>query len=241
MRLLEPSYDVVERVVTFRLPAGDALEPGLLYQLEIGTPTPSEASGFRAFDGAPLEAADVALDLSFLTAREAPAPETAVALATCAEAMAVLDGGGCAGCHSSAADAPLGLHLDTARALRETAVGRVARETDVGPVAGRPLVAPPRFGVGMPRIDPGNPGTSYLLYKLLRNPGSFRDCTSLHRAAMPVRGCAGPSPAELDRLRDWSVPLDPMPPGSASLPGGLADLQLLQSFILGGADTSACP
>jgi hypothetical protein len=241
---VQPFYDVVERVAVFRVSTGGSLLPGLLYHVELISPKDDENGfGFRAFDGAPLSKDnDVPLRFSFLTARAAPAPRRAVRNPSCFEAWTALDRSGCAksGCHSGK-DAPMGLVLDSGAGLSNTAVGRVAHEADTGPVAGQALVDPLRFGTGMPIVDPGNPATSYLLYKLLVGPDNFgTGCTTKYSVNMPGGGCPTPSAAEQQRLRDWFVPLEPMP-FDGVLEGGLETMDLVQRYILAGAETNSCP
>jgi hypothetical protein len=92
----------------------------------------------------------------------------------------------------------------------------------------------------MPVIDPGNPGTSYLLYKLLIGPGNFGDdCATKYSVPTQTGGCPTPDDAERQRLRDWFVRLEPMPYGD-NLVGGLETLDLLQRYILAGAETASC-
>jgi hypothetical protein len=252
---LQPFYDTVERVVVYRVASGDWLRPGLLYQVELVSPKDDENGfGFRAFDGAPLSKENEApLRFSFRTARATPAPIERDAPPNCFEAWSALGRSGCSksDCHSGN-DAPMNLRLDSRASLLSTAIGHVAHEADTGPVAGRPLVDPSRFGTGMPVIDPGNPGTSFLLYKLLVGPANFSDgCTTKYSVPTgfhadggaprtPSRGCPSPEPEEQQRLRDWFVPLEPMPLGSA-LAGGMETLNLLQQYILAGAETETCP
>jgi hypothetical protein len=128
--------------------------------------------------------------------------------------------------------------------MSRTAVLRVAHEADTSNLAGRPLVDPPRFGMGMPVIAPGDPPTSYLLYKLLINPANFFDASGTCTSRYSVSGgepCFLSSSAERHRLQDWFVRLDPMPPEGDALAGGVADLRTLQEFVHLGAETSGCP
>lgn len=244
--LLEPVYDVVERVVSYRPALGTVFERGLLYQVELALPEETSTGfGFRAFDGAPLtESEEVPLHFSFRTARAAPTGPRVPTPPSCADALSVLANAECglAPCHTGP-KAPLGLRLDSAAGLLQTAISRVARESE-GPNAGTTIVDPPRFGVGMPVIDPGGPGSSYLVYKLLVKPENFRSgearCPSSHRVDVPESTCVAPSAAERDRLRDWFVGLDPMPPGDVALPGGLLDLRTLAGYIAAGASTAGC-
>ena len=240
---LQPVYDVVERVVSFRLAEGALLAPGLLYHVELTSPLDGDDTrGFRAFDGAPLSTTNaVPLKWSFFTARATPTPPLPPAAPTCNDALGALSRSGCssAGCHSGG-DAPMGLRLDSGEALRETAIAHVAHEADTGPISGQPLVDPARFGTGMPVIDPGAPGTSYLMYKLLVGPANFGACETKYEVGLPSGICPAPSPAERTRLLDWFVRLEPMPLGG-TLVGTRETLDLLQGFILAGSQAGTCP
>jgi hypothetical protein len=153
---------------------------------------------------------------------------------------------GCAGCHSGE-NAPFGLRLDDARALAETAIGRVARETDIGGTVGATLEDPPRFGAKMPVVDPGRPDNSYLIYKILAGPSAYAantfesECPTAYAvsagsATDPT--CLVPSAGELLRLRQWLVPGDPMPPpGTMPFPRS-THVRGLSAWIRAGA---ACP
>jgi len=243
--ILQPFYDAVERVVVYRVASGRALLPGVLYHVRLVSPKDSQNGfGFRAFDGAPLSTdnKDVSLEWSFLTARAEPAPRQPEEPPTCFETWSALGQSGCSKgtCHFGA-EAPMNLRLGSRSGLLSTAIGHVAHEADTGPVAGRPLVDPPRFGTGMPVIDPGNPGTSYLLYKLLIGAENFGDdCVTKYSVPTPTGSCPKPDEAEQQRLRDWFVPLEPMPFGG-KLVGGIDTLDLLQRYILAGAEAESCP
>jgi hypothetical protein len=93
----------------------------------------------------------------------------------------------------------------------------------------------------MPVVDPGNPGNSYLLYKLLRHPQSHRlsadspsYCKSRYPAALPP-DCLAPPVEELDRLREWFVLGDPMPPVETPVSLHRPEVQELISFVAAGA------
>jgi hypothetical protein len=79
-------------------------------------------------------------------------------------------------CHGSAVGTPTArasLVLDAQRGLAETAIGRLAHGTSTTGST-RPSAPLSEFGVDMPLIDPGNPGNSFLLYKIeLARPPSF--------------------------------------------------------------------
>jgi hypothetical protein len=86
-------------------------------------------------------------------------------------------------------------------------------------------------------VDPGDPATSYLVYKLLENPLNFTDpsggtgCKTTHLVPLPRSACPLAPAAERARLGAWFVEGDPMPPDGAGLPNGMADLRSLTAFI----------
>jgi hypothetical protein len=250
---LEPEYDLVERVLLYRLPEGAQLERGLLYTLEIVIPKDEDDDGLRAFDGAPIEAGRVPLLLQFRTALREPDADFSARLArepvpSCSEAVTIFNEVGCGStsCHN-AEDRRMGQILFSEQGLVTTAIGKVAHQTSVGPQGYATLENPLRLGVQMPRIDPGRPGNSYLLYKLLRKPENFSAsqaepaCSSQHRTALPEGECPAPPQAERDRLREWFVRGEPMPFGGLEAGRRLmtiSDLRKLQRWIAGG---SPCP
>lgn len=248
---LAPEYDLVERVLRYRL-TGGSLAGQTLYTAELVVPEQPGDFGFRAFDGAPLEPGPVPLRFSFFTAAASEtAPnqpaETPLEPPSCAEVARLFVEAGCAAgaCHD-AIDAPVGLGLGSADDLGETLVGRVARETETGPFAAVPLEDPPRFGVNMPRVDAGRPSNSYLFYKLLLSPDAFASasgestCQSRYRVALPPGECPLPSDEERRRLSEWFVLGDPMPPPNfaAARPLGREGLDALHRWIAKGA---SCP
>jgi hypothetical protein len=230
---LEPEYDVVERVVTFR--PGSPLTPGVVYEADLTLPDEDpNGFGIRAFDGAPLEKAHVPLRWTFRTSRLNAAAVAAVPGPSCDDAVKILGGAGCARCHTGDADAPMGLALGSAAGLLKTAIAHVAHEASTWATPSNALGDPPRFGTAMTLIAPGNPSGSYLLYKLLVNPGNYGpdgSCESTHTVPLPDGQCLAPSAAERTRLEDWFVAGEPMPPGKAALPGGIGDLRRLVDFV----------
>jgi hypothetical protein len=261
----EPEYDVIERVVKFD-PVGN-LFPDIVYTLEFVTRAEGGTEGFRAFDGADLEESDaVPLKFNFRTGSQAEEQDTP-AVPSCREVLErALPSFTCgrAGCHnpastdgcpaSSARDSSdptgpcigvprMGMDLSTATGLVTTAIRVVAHQTEIGAQGGVALRNPSRFGVQMPRIDPGSPGNSYLLYKLLRTASHYARatdpdaCISDHRVALPEGQCLPPSEAESARLRDWFLRGQPMPL-KQDLPYNRDQLITLQRWIAGGA---VCP
>ncbi len=237
-----PSYDVLERVVTFRPAYGSQLTPGVVYQVELTLPDQDmSGSGLRAFDGAPLEKGRIPLKWSFRTSRVGVQPVAAPPAPSCAEAVKTLADGGCARCHTGRRDSPMGLDLASTGGLERTAVAHVAHEASNWATPGSALGAPPRFGSAMTILSPGNPSASYLLYKLLVNPKNFGGdgaCATTHQVRLPAGECLVASEDERDRLEGWFVSGDPMPPGEGALPGGVRDLQTLIGFIQ--SSTSQC-
>jgi hypothetical protein len=247
---LEPEYDVVERVVTFRIRGGGHFEPTLLYEVDIL----AGEGGFRAYDGAPLAEAGSAPGIPFADGGHrfhysfrtgttvSPTPPPTPTAPTCADFMRVLSGGTCLDCHFMGLDPFMALRLGTAHDLQQTAIGRVAHETDIGPAGGTVLVDPPRFGVGMAIIAPGEPASSYLLYKLLVNSESYSPdgCTSIHPVALPAGHCISPGQEEISRMQDWFVRLSPMPPADEGEPLPLPDVRLVQDYIRAGAPLGGC-
>ena len=237
----QPEYDVVERVLVYRLPAGAKLEPGTRYTVELRSPATDDDFGFRAFDGAVLGEGAVPLTFDFRTRKSAtvpPAPPPPVFGDTCALLEALAPGipenkrAGCSSnsCHGGES-ARMGLRLDNVEGLAQTAIDRVAHQTESGAHAGQTLENPPRLGVNMPIIDRGRPENSYLIYKLLRNPRNFSGnpgvgCSTVHQVALPAGACPEPSAAESERLARWFVRGLPMPHNDRSV-----DLRGLQAFI----------
>jgi hypothetical protein len=259
-------YDPLERVVEFRMPSGYSFVPSALYEIQLVVPATADDFGIRAFDGAPLGAGDVPLELSFVTSRVAE--ELPVSpVPTCEQIVqdVLVDAelnSGCASstCHHSGphmlGGAPEGLWLDGRQNLRITAIGRVAHQTELGDSSGVPLQDSPRFGVQMPLIDPKNPGNSFLLYKLIRNPKNFEPC--LDPELSPVCATSAdpgvsvydklplaesesilPTADESARLREWFVRGEAMPFPRGDFRGvTLQGLRAISAFIAAGADCS---
>lgn len=241
-------YDVVERVVTYSLPTNVFLQPNTHYTAELAVPSEQADPGFRAFDGAPLDEETI-VRVSFLTSNQRAAPVLERPEATCSNVLDTL-GRSCTGgsCHGSN-DAVMGMDLSNEIGLSRTAVGRVAHQTETGPTAGVPQQNPARFGVGMPRIDPGRPDNSYLMYKLIAAPENYRasdddpdPCSTSHNALVDPATCVPAAPEENERLAEWFLQGAAMPralDGEAEPRFLLRDELLdIQSFIGAGA---ACP
>ncbi|MFC1641960.1 Ig-like domain-containing protein [Myxococcota bacterium] len=258
---VEPHYDLIERVVRYALGPGQALRPAVRYTVRIVRTDQNEPGyGFRAFDGSALAASGSApLSFSFRTQDQSASPMPVEPPPSCSEVMAVFRRGGCSHCHQSertpdcspgdiSAMGPtcsgttgMDLDLSSAAAVRSTANSRVARQTDQEATSGIALRNPERFGTAMPLIDPGRPENSYLLYKLLAHRGSYGPApcrNSTHRVDLGSH-CVAATPEETQRLRDWFVRGDPMPPGPNS-PLQANDLRAVQHWIASGAGTNRC-
>lgn len=211
---LQPSYDVLERELTFRM-AG-RFEATALYRVQLPIARSASDYGLRAFDGAPLESGRVPVELSFVTSAALmdAAPSPAFDEPTCDDVAALL-ASHCAGscCHGGESPA-MGLRLDSVTGIEATAIQRVAHQTETGNTLGVPFVNPSRFGVAMPIIDPGSAASSYLVYKLLLSPDNLRACAAgaCSFDALPGAQSCAPLPAdERDRLAAWFVQGDAMP------------------------------
>ena len=110
-----------------------------------------------------------------------------------------------------------------------------------GPTIGAQASTPARFGDDMPRVDPGNAGNSYLVYKLLVNARNHPE--SGEDEGVPDPWLGGMSPAgppsldELSRLRSWFVRGDPMPIDGRLVPG---EMRAIVRWVLQGAHMPAC-
>ena len=267
---LRPRYDLLERVVVYELALPAEMQQAVRYNVRLPIPTEDDG-GFRAFDGAPLTeqgSADLDFSFRFQTGPVAAAddvettPECATAGQLVIAAEEVFTRGGCASavCHQPTASVGcgpgyarasagepcvgiprMGLDLSSIRGILATAIGQVAHQTETGASSGVTLENPDRFGVQMPIIDPGRPGNSYLLYKLLLHPAVFSDdsCTSAYDVR-PAGPCPTPPSGELLRLGEWFVLGGAMPADTGS---GLRlqDLRTLQAWIQAGAPTTGCP
>lgn len=241
------SYDPVRRVARLANPSGGKpwLVPGQSYKVIVSAPTSPDDLSLRAIDGAGL-ATTVVIGFFAVPARgRAPDPE----MAFCRDVFPILKSCGQIGklsCHHGpdAGDpvtARAELILDYEPGVEATAKNKVSWSTNTG---SQSAVAPPGpvFGVDMPIIDPGNPGNSFLLYKLLINEGPrvssiepAAACTGV--ASAPPTLAVPPSADETARLADV-VPGAPMPHRATALP--LDDLDRLRVWIEQGAPVVSC-
>ena len=248
---LQPTYDPVSRVATFYQDATQgALAAGQLYTLTV-LPG-SGPTGFQAFDGIAL---DQRYEFSFTTA--APAAGTPVESAStangyclgtdcgdaCAGGAAAVFQGVCATCHAQnlqtvptpptppqMISAPEGLYLDSQGGLLQTAIGKVAHTSQEGGAAQNPANHAARFGVGMPIVNPNDPGESYMLYKILASSSFPLD---------PADPSDAIAPGEAERLRLTVVTGVPMPAKSTSAID-YASTEKISAWIAAGAQFPSC-
>jgi hypothetical protein len=252
----EPVYDPYERLVVMQLLPSTRWFPTTLYQVWLESPEDrSDLTGFRAFDGTPLEQS---ASFFFITGDRVTNPDHDVDDGRPLVRFCDVDAGapelpaawpvlrgtcGRAGCHAAVgAQAPMtGLDLSTVQGLRDTALRLVARQTQTATQVGVLSAGGEELGRNMPRIDPRNAGNSYVVYKLLVNPMNHPPAEE-PGVADPwlggVRPPGSPPSAELSRLRRAFVRGEPMPPDGALQP---AQMRAIVRWILQGAEVTECP
>jgi hypothetical protein len=269
------TYDPVTRVVTLSNPNANGepwLVPGQPYKVVLPVPKGNDdQSGLRAIDRATLDPAA----LHQIGFQVAPARTDLPAdppMHFCRDVMPIFSGR-CtsAGCHitpePSSADArfpdgvsgpPMGLVLESSIGVLHTAIGRASAEANTGALAGSGRAPGGIFGVDMPIVAPGNPGNSWLMYKLLlavpQETSDLGVATCNNGALSPVAPL-GPSTSFLpltadertrlaDHMRGNSMPY-PTKPGAPENAQNLTfqELERVRSWITQGAiveDCSAC-
>lgn len=239
------SYDPVRRVVTVANPSTDG-KPWLLegqpYKLVLPIPAKEGDYGLRAIDDASLEGTGAVVIGFYAAAPTGRAPEPAVTF--CTDVLPVLRGS-CAGCHTQhpagSSGPAAGLVLDTASGLA-LAINRVANAANTGPRSGVGRPANDHFPVDMPLIDPGDPGNSFLLYKLLLAAPSEdggpeeRFCDAGPRA-LPAGIATGLADGERERLGELVSGMAMPARGPRLDPDQLGRLRL---WIAQGASIGTC-
>jgi hypothetical protein len=169
-----PSYDPVARVVRLCFTNEPAtLQPDQSYRLTILSPQDAgDPSGLRAIDGAELDpSANPVIEFPVVAATGAgytgsDACVGASPVDFCSQVFPIFTSK-CGGsvCHAGTLPAA-GLQMTTTSGILATAIGRVAQGSNTGDQS---QAAPPGivFGVDMPIIGTGDPGNSWLMYKLL--------------------------------------------------------------------------
>jgi len=247
----EPVYDPYERVAIFQLDKGQRWLPEILYTAIVrGPEQEGQLAGIQAFDGAPLSdqlrfhfttgasVSDPSRDLDDTWPKVAFCEGSKGDLTLPAPASVLAQSCGSASCHGSGG--LTGLDLSTSQAVQLTAIRVTARQTLTGTTVGAPLPNSDIFGESMARIEPSNPGGSYLIYKLLTNPNNYGQVEDADYAkfngGLPWAG--PPGEAELQRLRDAFVRLSSMPLGGSLKP---SEMRSLVAWIAQGAKVQVCP
>jgi hypothetical protein len=257
-------YDPVARVVA--LYPQTPLMQCQTYEITIVTPKVStDTNGIRAIDGAtlnPLVYPVIEFPVACNTDAGAdgggaavPAPPIPT-VDFCSQVNPIIqskcNGGTCHGGPLPAA----GLRLDSSKAIAATAIGRVAQGSNTG---ARSVAQPASllFAQDMPIVQPGTPGNSWLMYKLLMAyppPCSSTAGAAVCDASAPevmnnvhAEPWEDMSPTERATLanmvqgREMPFPSDPSAPmGQALEPLTLDELELVSNWILEGAPVNAC-
>ncbi len=252
-------YDPVNRVVTLGPLAGAGwLKPDQPYKVILPVPAGDEdTNGVRAVDRATLDPASNR-EIGFLTTATNAGAPSQPAMNFCTDVLPIFTTHCSASiCHGTSTHPAAGLILETPAGIQATAINRPANSANTGP---RAVVRPPGriFGLDAPLIDPGDPGNSWLMYKLLiappspdGTPVSQQQCGGASGSApqapfKPPVAFTAISDDERARLSDFvtgNVMPYPSQPGAVQQTDNLvalADLQRLSSWILQGAKVTDC-
>lgn len=239
-------YDPVTRVVTISNPNPGApwLEVGQFYKVIFPVSAPDASTlGLRAIDGATIDPATPAIGFSVAAPTGNPPVDPRIDF--CSDVFplfaatrsqpgiqGVCSSGACHG--GDPTSAAQGLALSKPEWIRSTAIGVEAVETTTAAL-GSPLPPEPAFPTGMPIIDPGNPGDSYLLYKLLlpdmNGVPSARGASVVYSACKPITAPFDYGPSASFASSDEAARLSAHVPGRR-MPWG--DFQADGTFTQGG-------
>lgn len=199
------TYDPIARTVTLSSPNPPGqpwLTEGQFYKVRVEIAAGEDDDrGLRAIDRAPVDPNQERV-FGFLVGPRSGLPNAEnggePTLDYCNDVAPIFfnkcSGGNCHGASAGVPSARASLVLDRQEALRETAIGRLAHATSR---TGSTLPSAPSrlFGVDMPLIDPGNPGNSFLLYKIeLARPPGF-DAGGMPPTACPLAATGATSDA----------------------------------------------
>jgi hypothetical protein len=221
------TYDPITRVITLGNPDPNGqnwLVPDQFYTITFPIPRGNEDNGLRAIDRATLDPATPVLGFKAI-APPANEPVVRRTMRFCNEVLPILqDRCGSSSCHGGVqgGSAPAaGLVLDSWYGIQNTAIGRVSNASNTGGRAS-PAAPGPIFGVDMPIIDPGNPGNSWLLYKIVMATPPAQPTDP------PPRVTCAPPPVPAPRPF-----LDPPDLGVELKPADVGEQARLRDFVLG--------
>lgn len=244
------TYDPALRLVRISNPnpqGGAWLLPDQPYEIVLGVPSDAgETFVLRAIDGAQLDMSITSRrQLAFLT-KAATLQSRRTTLEFCRDVYPTFVKYCAAGCHASGqAHGPAaGLVLDTSEGVWRTAIGQVAKQANTGARAGIPGPPPAVFGVDVALVDPGSPGTSWLLYKMMMQPEHRPlgwTCAGQRPPAQLVTDVKAEDlpPKERARLSDLMTGQSMPPPGSLITPS-LDEIERVSEWIAQGARMEAC-
>jgi len=258
---LEPHYDPVSRIATYFQDPASPVVPDQLYTLTVFRYDGN--LGFRAFDGVPL---DQTTEFSFTaaaTTASVEVPSTAngwcgVGLGCgdfCGGGAGIVMRGSCTSCHDTVTpavdpglnkllDPAMGLVLTSLAGIEESAKDKPAHGSQKGGAAQRSADTPLRFGDAMAIVKSGNPGQSYLLYKILSNINPVP--AQMGAPALPIVALDPDDPddvlaeGEAERLQRSVVTGMSMPPQS-SYNITHKDAETISAWIDAGAQLPVCP
>lgn len=267
-------YDPVARTVTITGPGGPGtawLKEGLEYKLVLFVP-PNEGSdigGFRAIDRAPLDK-NQNLTFVFKASKALGGGPRLVdpPVSFCADVLPIF-AKKCSDstCHgtpltATGAQAAASLVLSTSSGVRVTAIGRVAQGANTGARSFDPEPPGAIFGIDMALIEKGNPGASWLMYKIEMAPHPVVDAgptlntvctppagsdavTTRGEAYVPRAPIVSVAPdAERERLADYVLGrYMPYPTGNTSYetqPLTFEERERVRRWIAQGAPTPEC-
>ncbi len=163
-------YDPVLLKVRIQNPntaGGTWLTPGQPYKIVVGLPAPDSSETFvlRAIDGAQFDP-NARNEIAFM-ATNPTFQKRKPDIEFCRDVSTTFSKYCSSGCHQATSRPYEALLLDTADGIIHTALGHVSQEANTGARAGTPGAPGRVFGIDMPIIDPGNPGNSWLIYKMM--------------------------------------------------------------------------
>lgn len=224
---LRTVYDPVARTVTIVGPDGpDApwLTVDQSYKLVLPVPTAnnSDLGGFRAIDRATLRA-DQKREFVFRAGPPTHQAHYEPTVDFCADVMPIFQAK-CNGalCHGVGTTAAAGLVLTSRAGIIDTARGRVAQGANTSARAFSPEPPNKIFGVNMAVIEPYDPGSSWLMYKIEMAPPPVVTTVARPPILCSLDEASPPSPAS-----------DLLPLATAKTTVDETERSILNDYVLG--------